>query len=257
MRLIGAGGTIVGILEVIGRRGYVTMRMRTWCHIRVAWAMSAVAAVLVVAFASNAQGAHRYPVMGCTSLGTPVHEKVPVYKPYGRCSFLGGGVNDVGIYHVRWTGWGRKKASGRGSYYDGLGFLHHASMTVYRLRAKSYTRIRVKWDAKYAGGALRPRGNRVFNVGVNVVASAAADRIIECGSHVFGEPGWHRHVIGAGIWNLTTRRVSCSYARPFALHWNGERHYRGFTCRHKVLGIEYDDVRCVSGRRVIHWQFGA
>jgi hypothetical protein len=173
-------------------------------------------------------------------------------------------VTDVGIYHTRWTGWGHKRASGRGSYYDGLGFLHRATMTIYRLRGRSYTRIHVRWDAVFAG-ALRPAGEHVFDVAVNVPAQAAA-AITECGDYV---PTGLAHGTWTGYWtfnppggftpvtNLTTRRVRCSNARPFSLQvsQHSRRSYHGFSCKWKTSYESYD-VRCTRGREVIHWQGG-
>src|ERR1700755_3642663 len=94
-------------------------------------------------------------------------------------------------------------------------------------------------------------------VGATLVpAGAQASPIRECGNI-------HRFVPGspAGIINLTTRNVKCGYARSFSVAFTGrvaypKHHYRfrGFSCTTKSLAPEEDDIRCVSGARVIHWQ---
>jgi hypothetical protein len=92
-----------------------------------------------------------------------------------------------------------------------------------------------------------------------VPASAEAAPIRECGHTLRAVPG-----SPAGIMNLTTRDVACGHAREFSIAFTArivysKRHYRfrGFSCTDRTVAHEQDDVRCVSGRRVIHWQIGA
>lgn len=63
---------------------------------------------------------------------------------------------------------------------------------------------------------------------------------------------------GAGIYNLTTRRVLCRTARRFARRYRGtDSYYPTWRCR-EVNDYEFSDVRCTASRgRVIHWQAGA
>jgi hypothetical protein len=105
---------------------------------------------------------------------------------------------------------------------------------------------------------------------VITAAPAQAAGIIECGNWVQtnGQPGtWHwsygYSIPYSPARNLATRIVSCSDARPFALHvgFSGQRHYRGYICKwHYWRSRRYSpqfDVRCTKGARVIHWQGSA
>jgi hypothetical protein len=67
-----------------------------------------------------------------------------------------------------------------------------------------------------------------------------------------------RDVSGAGIYNVTTRKVPCSVTRPFVRRYRGtDSYYPRWRCR-ETNDYEYSDVRCTaSGGRVIHWQSGA
>jgi hypothetical protein len=64
---------------------------------------------------------------------------------------------------------------------------------------------------------------------IGVAGTAAASPIRKCGRirDVHGSP--------AGVFNLTTRRVACRYARRFAVqvteHFPFPRHWAGFACR--------------------------
>jgi hypothetical protein len=96
--------------------------------------------------------------------------------------------------------------------------------------------------------------------------AASASPIRECGNYGWIEEeeatGWtYGEIDGAGIFNVTTRGVSCRYARKFVLSWNGQvgrRHHRGFSCRYVSEEYEYADIRCTRRPgRVIRWQTGA
>jgi hypothetical protein len=88
---------------------------------------------------------------------------------------------------------------------------------------------------------------------------AAAAPIKECGRHA---PGG-----GYGVYNITTRIVSCRRARSMArAYYYGRvrlpigRYWWGpFRCVHRRLGSELNDLRCVryDGRGVVHWQDGS
>ena len=86
-------------------------------------------------------------------------------------------------------------------------------------------------------------------------------RIQECGDYGawgvgVGKVGWtYEGVDGAGIFNVTTRRVRCRVARRFVMNYNGPG--REWTCTEKNAW-ESSDTRCTaSGGRVIRWQSGA
>ena len=116
--------------------------------------------------------AYRYPVMGCYNFQSRAWDLR--YAPYGRCALLW--YHDVGLYHERWKHWGRGVATGRGYYYDGLGFLHPAQMWIYGLRGPNrwnntcdpngrgtYSVLHVVWQGVFAG-AWRPAGDQHFDV---------------------------------------------------------------------------------------------
>jgi len=107
-------------------------------------------------------------------------------------------------------------------------------------------------------------------------ASAAAP-IRECGNFVLtgdhNQGYWTRRVVAGytPVFNLTTRNVACSSARPFslkatsrvvgsktgALRGTATVGYRGYRCRATFANGEDWDIRCTKGRHVIHWQGGA
>lgn len=102
-----------------------------------------------------------------------------------------------------------------------------------------------------------------------VSSARAGSGITECGNFV-PTPPWgpyhgywtFRTVMGyTPVYNLTTRNVRCSYARPFSLHmagyWRGVRHRDGYRCTNHLSNSEDWDIRCTKGRYVIHWQGGA
>lgn len=101
---------------------------------------------------------------------------------------------------------------------------------------------------------------------VAVPGTASAAPIKECGNYGWiedeGRTGWtYGPIDGAGIFNVTTRKVRCRYARRFVLSLDGQvgsdRH-RGFKCRYVSEEYEYADVRCTRrGGKVIRWQTGA
>lgn len=88
-----------------------------------------------------------------------------------------------------------------------------------------------------------------------VAGSAQASSITQCGSLLVA------HGSPAGITNLTTRSVSCSYARRFATQVTARypfpRQWRGFACRSYSYDQQHAfDIRCVRQAEVIHWQGG-
>jgi hypothetical protein len=96
--------------------------------------------------------------------------------------------------------------------------------------------------------------------------TAGAAPIRECGNYGWiadeARTGWTSGPIdGAGIVNVTTRKVSCRYARRFVRSWDGQvgqRRHRRFRCRYVSEGYEYADIRCTRRPgKVIRWQTGA
>ena len=86
-------------------------------------------------------------------------------------------------------------------------------------------------------------------------AMAGSSSIKECGDLTRN---------GGGIYNLTTRVVSCRTAkrvsRRYLRECDVDRDCRVSidTCRTRRLGDEYWDVRCTASRgRVVRFQFGA
>ncbi len=106
-------------------------------------------------------------------------------------------------------------------------------------------------------------------VGFLLVPSAAsAAPIRECGNYGdtgSGRVGWtFGEVYGAGIFNLTSRRVSCRTARRVARYsYPTDRYvrrwsWRGYRCRILSSAHEYSDQRCTKiGGRVVRWQSGS
>lgn len=104
-------------------------------------------------------------------------------------------------------------------------------------------------------------------------ARVQAAGITECGNFVLtGNGGNHgywtlRLVYGyTPVYNLTTRGVRCSDARPASLNimrraptFGSHRnlYWHNFTCRFRWFNGEDWDVRCTRGSQVIHWQGGA
>jgi len=97
----------------------------------------------------------------------------------------------------------------------------------------------------------------------------AASGSRNCGSYNNGTKRWYASqyspVGGDLVDNLTTRAVSCSFARSFTLrffrelfasgHANVSNPQPGWRCRHFVFGGAADDFRCTASRgRVVHWQ---
>jgi hypothetical protein len=88
---------------------------------------------------------------------------------------------------------------------------------------------------------------------------ASAAPIKECGYY---SPGG-----GYGVYNITTRIVSCRTARSMArAYYYGRvnlplgRYWWGpFRCVHRQIGYESNDFRCVrhTDGGVVHWQDGA
>jgi hypothetical protein len=107
---------------------------------------------------------------------------------------------------------------------------------------------------------------------MGLASTAQAAPIIECGTYNPYANHWtsttHPDFSGyTPVYNLTTRNVRCSDARPASL--NIMRHhsppfgshrntyYHSFTCRWQWFYGEDWDVRCTRGSQVIHWQGGA
>ena len=98
---------------------------------------------------------------------------------------------------------------------------------------------------------------------LHAVPADAATSVTECGSYGYiesaGRVGWTLgDISGAGIYNVTTRKVACGTARRFVRRYRGtDSYYPKWRCR-EVNDYESSDIRCTaSGGRVIHWQTGA
>jgi len=94
-----------------------------------------------------------------------------------------------------------------------------------------------------------------FSFAASSAEASAAAPIRECGNYDYLR--WtYGPIQGAGIYNLTTRNVSCGYARWLASSANGLG--RVFHCRTRRLGSELYDTRCTkSGGKVIRFQNGS
>ncbi len=94
------------------------------------------------------------------------------------------------------------------------------------------------------------------------VSPASAAPVRECGNwgdHGDGSMRWGMSDIsGAGIFNVTTRKVSCRKARRFVRRYRGtDTYFPTWKCR-EVNEYEFSDTRCTASRgRVIHWQAGS
>ena len=100
-------------------------------------------------------------------------------------------------------------------------------------------------------------------------AAHAADGFHNCGSNV-GEGWTYGPTIGAGIFDVKARKVSCRKARYIAVHhhrwsmwhsadYNEIEYWRGpWTCNYRSTGYESGRIRCLAsyGRRV-RWLTGA
>jgi hypothetical protein len=134
-----------------------------------------------------------------------------------------------------------------------------------RLKSKDLSKRRQRWrqlrwtfvPAVAVAAACVP----VASASADVAVGASASRIIECGNwgdHGNGYMRWGMSdIYGAGIYNLTTRRVACFAARRFARRYRGtDSFYPRWRCR-EVNRYESSDVRCTASRgRVIHFQSG-
>jgi hypothetical protein len=124
-------------------------------------------------------------------------------------------------------------------------------------------KARLSADATRAGpnqeGDRMPKATlvaaRAVLTTIGIAGTASASPIRECGNipEVQGSP--------AGVLNLTTRNVSCSSARRFAVQVTAQypfpHRWAGFVCRDNYFddGLQFD-IRCVERSRVIHWQGG-
>jgi len=88
--------------------------------------------------------------------------------------------------------------------------------------------------------------------------TAQAAPINECGDyadHGNGRMTWgYGPTSGAGIFNVTTRNVSCATARRAVIR----QRFAGYSCRNRRTGYESGDTRCTASYgRVIRFQSGA
>lgn len=98
--------------------------------------------------------------------------------------------------------------------------------------------------------------------------SAHAAPVKGCGGYEPGRGFVRGDPDGAGVYNITSRIVSCATARTLVYRYyvrysdyctNVSRcSIRGWTCRTRSLGIEYADTRCTRlAGRVVRFQHGA
>jgi hypothetical protein len=106
--------------------------------------------------------------MGCDghNLMTGPRELLEVAPADCGNSALGGSL--AGISGARWRDWGDARATGTGDAVDGLGFLHPARYTVFRLRSSGgvtyYTRMQVVSRGIVHDGVARRGVHKVVNV---------------------------------------------------------------------------------------------
>ncbi len=118
--------------------------------------------------ATPATASARGVVIGCdgNNLLTGPRELLEVAPAHCGNSALGGVL--AGIQGARWRGWGAARATGTGDAVDGLGFLHPARFSVFRLRSSGgvtyYTRMHVVSADVVRSGVFRGGVNRVVNV---------------------------------------------------------------------------------------------
>ena len=94
--------------------------------------------------------------------------------------------------------------------------------------------------------------------------AASAAPIKECGYYSYSPSAGYG--VYYGVYNITTRIVSCGRARRMArAAYYGRKRLRhgyvrwgSFNCTVTHMGIETDDLRCVRhDGGVVHWQMGA
>ncbi len=102
----------------------------------------------------------------------------------------------------------------------------------------------------------------VATIALAAAPAVGAAPIRECGNwgdHGDGRMRWGTSDIhGAGIFNVTTRGVSCRVARRFVRRYRGpSTHAPTWRCREHTRH-ELSDVRCTASQgRVIRWQAGS
>jgi hypothetical protein len=122
----------------------------------------------IAGLASPAIASANSPVIGCIRLndfeaGRPAWQSAP-----WNCTTGGSLGSTEGIWHVRWSGWGHRTSTGRRYLVDGLGFMHPAKITAFRMRRtytgrKCYTRLHAIAKAVFAGIVRGP-----YNVFIDV-----------------------------------------------------------------------------------------
>ena len=123
---------------------------------------------VAVTIATPATAGTRGVVMGCdgNNLLAGPRELLEVAPADCGNSALGGTL--AGIQGARWRGWGAAHATGTGDAVDGLGVLHPARFSLFRLRSSGgvtyYTRMHVASSGVVHDGVFRRGVNRVVNV---------------------------------------------------------------------------------------------
>jgi uncharacterized delta-60 repeat protein len=127
------------------------------------------ATLYVAPYVGHKAARAHYPVIGCHAPNSSRRTRWR-YAPQ-RCE-TGGSGTLAGIDHVRWHGWGSRRAIGDGSYIDGLGFEYPATITAYELHRCNhcyeagpwYGTLHIIAHGGFRGGVFRGP----FNVTVNV-----------------------------------------------------------------------------------------
>ena len=172
---------------------------------------------------------------------------------------------------IRWTSWGGSTAVGHGRLgvndcvpdcADGTFTWRDAEITLSNVgKCRGY---RVYLDFSVDGAQSEsldfsghcPRWPKVSGTDTTEEASA----IKECGNKPAGGAWTYDQVQGAGLFNLTTRNVSCDEARSLVdqIDFSGDTpSYPGWTCEFVTQKYEFADIRCTSGIKVVRFQTGA
>lgn len=142
--------------------------------VRHAWAAVVIAVVGLALSSPATSAAARWPVIGCSNLRYNFFNHYAwKHAPSGLCVIT---PTNAGIDHVKWTGWGGNKATGKGDFIDSLGYMYPATITAYDLyvthnflgRTGSYAawygKLHVVAKRQFRGGIYRGPFNVVLNV---------------------------------------------------------------------------------------------
>lgn len=125
-----------------------------------------------------------------------------------------------------------------------------------KLKSLAYGKNRfAKTHCTRPGALDGPPLPRIRQVKKRKKSKSVSAPVNECGD--MGYDG-STHVDGAGIYNITTRGISCEKARPLILAGESSLSGQGFACQTSQTGIETGDTRCTKpDGSVIRYQSGA